>query len=160
MNSKKIDEVGSKLNIDSLGLKQRKYITLFKYVVYPIFQIFILGISTILGFLFGFFYTNEFSRNYSSYPFVVISLPAYHYGGLISVGVINATNGIAVLTGHKLKHKVIFKVFVLIGIFALSAYLYDLCFNFMIHSNGITSASIRYGVYSGSSKPKKRGFYA
>jgi hypothetical protein len=159
MNTKKFDEVGSKLNVDSSGLKHRKINTLFKYIFYPVSQVFILGISAILGLFFGLLYTNELSRNYSGYPFAVISLQAYHYGGLISVGVINATNGIVVLSSHKIKHKIIFKVFVLIGIFALAAYLYDLLFNLMIRSSAITTASIRYGVFSGSSKLKKRDLH-
>ncbi len=148
MNTEKMDKVGSKLDIKNSDIKMGKFKKIVKTISYPFFQLFIIGISAILGLISA---TAFFSSEpCPSYPMTRITSSQY-VGGITSVTLLNMGNGLFSLPNKFVKIKPFIKICVFLVIFIFSIITFVQIYDLMPYESASFCQSMDYGVYNKSS---------
>lgn len=138
MNKEKLNEVGSKLEINSSDIEIRKGLKIFKKLLYPLIIFFTLFLSAISGVISGIF-----ERNNPSYPYCANQSDNY-LGGNIIVSVINIGSGLITIPNKRFKLNILIKIGIFIGIFISSHFIFEMIFTYF--DPNLCNA-IKYSVY-------------
>ena len=144
VNKEKLNEVGTKLNVNSSDIEIRKGLKTIKKMLYPLIIFFTLFLSAISGVISGIF-----EKNNTSYPFCANQSNNY-LGGNITVSIINIGNGLITIPNKRFRLNIIIKICIFIGIFISSHFIFKMIFSYF-DSNLCTT--INYNVY----KKENRG---
>ena len=138
MNKEKLNEVGSKLEINSSDIEIRKGLKTIKKMLYPLIIFFTLFLSAISGVISGIF-----EKNNTSYPFCANQSNNY-LGGNITVSVINIGSGLITIPNKRFKLNILIKICISIGIFISSYFIFEIIFSYFDLN---LCNTIRYNVY-------------
>ena len=152
MNNEKLDEVAKLLDVESSEVVDSKIKRIMKEITFPIVQMAVFGLSSILGLTFG----NWENKNPSIYPYGLIPR-VYTLGAFLIVG-INTGNIIYSSINRKKVGINPIRIFIIVMLnFALSFISFFLLYNFIEEiaqsiNNPCYTVSYMYGVYDKEDK--------
>ncbi len=138
MNKEKLNEVGSKLEINSSDIEIRKGLKIFKKLLYPLIIFLTLFLSAISGLI-----TGIYENNNPSYPYCANQSNNYLRGN-VTVSVMNIGSGLIIIPNKRYKLNILIKIGVFIVIFISSHFIFEMIFGYF--DPNLCNA-IKYSVY-------------